>query len=90
LSLAGSARRIMTVEESLLAGGFGSAVVELLMDAGVDGVPVRRVGVPDTYVLQGTQAQIRKRLGLDEHGIEEAVLDFIGAHAPHATVSENR
>lgn len=81
LAIAGKTGRIMTVEENLLAGGFGSAVIEVLMDGGMGGIPVKRLGVGDVYVEQGTQTQIRRRLGLDEQGIEMAALDFMGAHS---------
>jgi 1-deoxy-D-xylulose-5-phosphate synthase len=77
LRLAGSVRRIMTVEENVLAGGFGSALLELLDEEGVTGVSVKRLGVPDIYVEQGTQAQIRHRLGLDAEGIHQAAEAFI-------------
>ena len=77
LKLASGCRRLMTVEENVLAGGFGSLVLEVLDEAGVTGVAVRRLGVPDIYVEQGTQAQIRRRLGLDAQGIEEAALEFV-------------
>jgi len=88
LKLAETTRRIMTVEENVLAGGFGSAVLETLSDAGLS-VPVRRLGVPDIYVEQGTQAQIRRRLGLDEQGMEEAAMEFIGNPARVAALVEN-
>ena len=77
LRLSEGAKRIMTVEENVLAGGFGSAVMEVLQEEGVTGVPVMRLGVPDIYVPQGTQGEIRHRLGLDEEGIAAAAEGFI-------------
>ncbi len=71
-----TSKRILTVEENVLAGGFGSAVLEVLEEAGMN-VPVKRIGVPDIYVEQGTQAQIRRRLGLDARGIFEAAEAFV-------------
>jgi len=90
IGLAGRTRRILTVEENVLAGGFGSAVLEVLEEAGIGGMPVRRMGVPDVYVEQGTQAQIRRRLGLDAQGIEEAAADFLGKQVGEAILLENR
>ncbi|MBI5191742.1 MAG: 1-deoxy-D-xylulose-5-phosphate synthase [Nitrospirae bacterium] len=90
LSLARNVKRIMTVEENMLAGGFGSAVLEALDDAGMRHVPVRRLGVPDEYVLQGTQAQIRKRLGLDAEGIAASALEFMDKGAASAQASNIR
>ncbi len=77
IAAASSSRRILTVEENVLTGGFGSAVLEALEEAGITNIPVKRIGVPDTYVEQGTQAQIRKRLGLDAEGIFQAAEAFI-------------
>ncbi|MHB8173481.1 MAG: transketolase C-terminal domain-containing protein, partial [Nitrospirota bacterium] len=77
LHAASASRRILTVEENALAGGFGSAVLEVLEEAGISNVPVKRIGVPDVYVMQGTQAQIRRRLGLDAEGILEAAEAFV-------------
>jgi len=89
LGLSGRTARIMTVEENVLAGGFGSAVVETLADAGIRDLQVRRLGVPDVYVEQGTQSQIRRRLGLDEQGIEDAALEFMAKSAPAPVYSRN-
>ena len=75
--LAGSTKRILTVEENVLAGGFGSALLEVMEEERITGIPVRRLGVPDIYVVQGTQAQIRRRLGLDSEGILKAAEAFL-------------
>ncbi len=64
--------RIVTIEENALMGGFGSAVLEALADAGEHACRVRRLGVPDTYVEHGPQASWRKRHGLDPLGIVAA------------------
>ncbi len=72
LSLAGRIGRIVTVEENVLKGGFGSAVLECLADAGVSGVAVKRLGIPDLFVEQGPQALLRSRFGLDPAGIAAA------------------
>jgi 1-deoxy-D-xylulose-5-phosphate synthase len=63
---------IVTVEENVLAGGFGSAVLELLSGAGV-AAPVVRIGLPDAFIDQGSQTELRARYGLDAAGIAEAV-----------------
>jgi len=82
--------RILTVEENVIAGGFGSAVLETLQESGVRGAVVRRLGVEDVYVEQGTQAQIRNRLGLDEDGIERAATELLGVEVDSAALIENR
>ncbi len=70
---------VVTVEENVLAGGFGSAVLELLSDAGVS-VPVVRVGLPDAFIDQGSQSELRARHGLDAAGIAEAVRKALHAN----------
>ena len=69
--------RIMTVEENALQGGFGSAVLELLYDNNMQNVKVRRLGLPDHYIEQGSQAQLRKDVGIDAEGITTAALEFL-------------
>ena len=73
---------LVTVEENALQGGFGSAVLELLADEGMTGVKVKRLGIPDRFIEQGSQAQLRKDLGLDAAGIAAAVEDLLGQKAP--------
>ncbi len=76
----GAARRtgrIITVEENALQGGFGSAVLELLHDNNLQDVKVRRLGLPDHYIEQGNQAQLRKDVGIDAEGITAAALEFM-------------
>ena len=67
--------QIVTVEENVLAGGFGSAVLETLKDAGLDDVLVHRVGMPDSFIEHGTAADQRRQLQLDAEGIVDHVLD---------------
>ena len=63
---------VMTVEENALQGGFGSAVLELLADNGLS-VPVIRVGIPDQFVEQGTQSELRALLGLNVDGLIDKI-----------------
>jgi len=90
VSAAARSGRILTVEENVIAGGFGSAVLEALYDRGVKGAVVKRLGVEDIYVEQGTQTQIRKRLGLDEEGIERAATELLAVTVDEAALIENR
>ena len=68
---------IMTVEENVLQGGFGSAVLELLFDNNLHGVKVRRLGIPDRFIEHGSQAQLRKDVGIDAAGIAAAAIEFM-------------
>jgi 1-deoxy-D-xylulose-5-phosphate synthase len=69
LNLAAKHGRVLTVEENVLAGGFGSAVLELLADRGLFGITVKRLGIPDVFVEHGTQDVLRHKYGLDATGI---------------------
>jgi 1-deoxy-D-xylulose-5-phosphate synthase len=77
LACARQCGRIMTVEENALQGGFGSAVLELLSDNNLQMVKVKRVGIPDHYIEQGSQAQLRRDVGIDAEGITAAALEFM-------------
>lgn len=68
---------MVTVEENVLPGGFGSAVVECLMDAGIIDIRVVRLGIPDTYVEHGSQKILRSKYGVDTSGIVKAVRDMV-------------
>ena len=70
---------LVTVEENALQGGFGSAVLELLAAEGLCDVRVRRIGIPDRFIEHGSQAQLRKDLGLDADGITAAVAAFLSS-----------
>ncbi|MGH7845413.1 MAG: 1-deoxy-D-xylulose-5-phosphate synthase [Candidatus Binatia bacterium] len=69
--------RVITVEDHVLQGGFGSAVVEFLADAGLNKVRVKRLGVPDHFVTHGTQDQLRKLCGIDEEAIAHAAMQML-------------
>ena len=73
--IAGVARRvprIITVEENVRQGGFGSAVLEALNDQGITHVAVERLGVPDIFVEHGSPDVLRAKYGLDADGIVKA------------------
>lgn len=75
LSIAETHRLIVTVEEAYLAGGFGSAVMELLESKGLqDAVKVVRMGVPDKIVTHGDPKLLLSKFGLDSDGIHAATL----------------
>ncbi len=82
MELARKTKRIITVEENVLAGGFGSAVLEYLNLKGVRDVEVCRIGIGDEFVEHGTQALLRKKYGLDEDGIYKTALNFLKIPSP--------
>ena len=74
---------LVTLEESVLPGGFGSAVLEVLADAG-PGVPhphVLRIGIPDgRFIDHGSVGDLRRLLGLDAEGIRARIEEAIEAY----------
>lgn len=77
LDTAAQIKKILTIEENYLQGGFGSAVLELLAQRSVRDAQVKRLGVPDEFVRHATQAQQRKRYSLDEEGIARAIREML-------------
>ena len=70
--------RIITLEENLLQGGFGSAVMELLEEVGVSNqVSVLRLGLPDKIVPHGARAELLKLCGLDDESLKKRILGFL-------------
>ena len=65
--------RIVTVEENVRQGGFGSAVLECLSDHGVTGFRLKCIGIPDTFVEHGPQDFLRSKHGIDASAIFKAV-----------------
>ncbi len=72
--LSGRIKHVVTVEENVLTGGFGSSVNKLLQEYGRCDVPVKNIGIPDEFVEHGTQAILRSKYGLDAEGIVRQVL----------------
>lgn len=68
---------LVTVEEHVLSGGFGSAVLELLEEERVFGAEVKRIGIPDRFIEQGPQRILREQLGLAPEGIAQEVRAMI-------------
>ncbi|HXX35731.1 MAG TPA: 1-deoxy-D-xylulose-5-phosphate synthase [Thermodesulfobacteriota bacterium] len=65
--------RVLTVEENVLQGGFGSAVLELFQERGLGSIQVTRLGIPDTFLEHGPQSLLREKYGIDENGIMNGV-----------------
>jgi transketolase len=71
LAAAGETGAIVTAEDNVLAGGLGSAVAEVLIERGP--VPMRRIGVPDTFCQSGPYLQLLERYGMSARHILQAV-----------------
>ncbi|MBF0320434.1 MAG: 1-deoxy-D-xylulose-5-phosphate synthase [Nitrospirae bacterium] len=78
--IAGTIRKIVTVEENVLGGGFGSSILEYLNSADAEfaaGVAVKIVALPDRFIEQGKQSLLRHLYGLDDDGIYHAALSLL-------------
>jgi 1-deoxy-D-xylulose-5-phosphate synthase len=69
--------RLITVEDHVISGGFGSALLEFLADEGFTGVEVKRLGVPDRFIPHGTQDELKKFCGFDKDAIAQAALQMM-------------
>jgi len=72
-----SLKKMITVEEHVLMGGFGSAVLEMFEQAGIHDVQVKRLGIEDAFVPHATQAELRSLHGIDDAGIMRAVRSIL-------------
>jgi 1-deoxy-D-xylulose-5-phosphate synthase len=77
LNLAAEHGRVLTVEENVAQGGFGSAVLELFADKDLTGLAVKRLAIPDEFVEHGSPAILREKYGLDAPGILQAALNLL-------------
>ena len=74
LASAYSTQRLATIEENVVNGGFGSAVLQMLQDSGAPPLPVKCIGINDEFVEQGSPSQLRSKLRLDAEGIVKQLL----------------
>ncbi|WP_395140889.1 1-deoxy-D-xylulose-5-phosphate synthase [Armatimonas sp.] len=77
LALARRTKKLITVEDGILAGGFGSAIIELLADRGLTDVQVTRIGLPNHFVEHGPIPKLRELVGMDAAaivGVAESLL----------------
>ncbi|MCB5724861.1 1-deoxy-D-xylulose-5-phosphate synthase [Mitsuokella jalaludinii] len=70
--MARTKRLLITAEENVLAGGFGSAVAEYLADHGIE-VPLLRFGIPDRFIEQGTRRELLSLIGLQPDEMAERI-----------------
>lgn len=79
VGLARSVGRIITIEENVPAGGFGSAVSELLDRQGLSGTPLLRLALPVEFVAHGRRDELLQKVGLDAAGIAARALEWTTA-----------
>lgn len=76
--LARDCGRVVTIEENAAAGGFGSAVVEMLQPRGLS-IPTLLLGLPDRFVEHGKRQKLLADIGLEPHAIAATVARFVTA-----------
>jgi 1-deoxy-D-xylulose-5-phosphate synthase len=69
--------KIVTVEDGCIKGGFGSAILEFMADNGYK-AQITRLGIPDSFIEHGSQAELYKECGFDTHSIVIAVRQLLG------------
>jgi 1-deoxy-D-xylulose-5-phosphate synthase len=74
--------KVLTIEENVLQGGFGSAVLELFQERGLFSIQVKRLGIPDLFVEHGSQALLRGKYGIDEDGIFRGAREILEEEWP--------
>jgi len=77
---------LVTVEENVLAGGFGSAVLSLL--SSIAGIRALRIGIPDEFVEHGAQELLRANYKLNAEGIAQRILSFFPEFARRSRTSK--
>ncbi|OGL40756.1 MAG: 1-deoxy-D-xylulose-5-phosphate synthase [Candidatus Schekmanbacteria bacterium GWA2_38_9] len=78
-NIASEVNIVITIEENVLQGGFGSAVLEILTENGLANSVSCRIGIPDEFVEHGSQVELREKFGLDTEGIIKVVRSSLGA-----------
>ena len=79
LRLAKGTRRLVTIEDHVVAGGFGSAVLELLASQHIHDVDVRVIGCPDRPIEHGAPSILRELVGISSANIKDVVRDMVRA-----------
>ncbi|MCU0461446.1 MAG: 1-deoxy-D-xylulose-5-phosphate synthase [Bacteroidales bacterium] len=79
-------KKIVTVEDGILKGGFGSAIIEFMCD-NVYVADVRRLGIPDYFVEQGSQEELIRECGYDQTVIEKTIREMTNPPSPPDTSS---
>ena len=66
---------VVTIEDGVLKGGMGSAILEYMADHGYNPT-VRRIGLPDSFVQHGTPKELYQICGMDAESIKKILLSF--------------
>lgn len=83
-------KKVITIEEHILPGGFGSAVLELLNDHHLHHVMLERVGLPDKFIEHGALDQLRVKYGLTAAAILDRAMRMLGCKRVHPVANISR
>ena len=75
-SVFGKYKYVLTIEDVVLQGGFGSAVIEFMSDHNYSS-HLKRIGIPDIFIEHGTTEELYREYGLDQQGIYRTVIAFM-------------
>ena len=90
IKLASRIKKIVTVEENVLSGGFGSSVARLLQESGRNDVVIKSIGLPDEFIEHGTQAILRAKYGLDADGITRQVKKMLAGSSARLLLKKKK
>jgi 1-deoxy-D-xylulose-5-phosphate synthase len=75
-SISKNFKRVVTIEDGVLQGGFGSAVLEFMADHHYQ-INLKRIGIPDQFIDHGTTDELYRDFGLDQQGIYKTIKAFL-------------
>ncbi len=70
-------KKVVTLEDGCLMGGFGSAVIEFMADHGYQNTQVKRLGIPDKLVEHGEISELEMECGFDEQSVKNVILEML-------------
>lgn len=76
-SIAARFKKIITVEDGVIKGGMGSAVLEFMCDHNYNDISIKRLGLPDTFVEHGSPKELYHKCHMDKEAIIQAIKEFI-------------
>ena len=83
-----STGRLVTLEENVLQGGFGSAVIEMLSDCRIK-AQVKRIGIPDEFISHGPAELLRKANGLSQENVIAEIMHMMAGTVKKASPRRN-
>jgi len=79
LQLARGTRRLVTIEDHVIATGFGSAVLELLEAHSLKGIDIRLIGLPDKFVEHGAPTILKELYGISSAHVKDTIRAMLGS-----------